>query len=77
MPHFLAVPTTAGTGSETTIAAIITVKSKNTKISIMDLGLVPQEAVLDPEVLAKLPKHITVATGMDALTHAVESVLSG
>jgi len=77
MPHFMAVPTTAGTGSETTIAAIISIKSKNKKIAIADLGLVPHDAVLDPEILVKLPKHITAATGMDALTHAVESFLSG
>merc|ERR1712137_77425 len=77
IPPFVAVPTTAGTGSETTVAAIITLAEEDRKIAIMDLGLVPHDAVLDPEVLEKLPKHITAATGMDALTHAVESFLGG
>jgi alcohol dehydrogenase class IV len=77
LPPFIAVPTTAGTGSETTVAAIITLKKQNKKIAIMDLGLVPHHAVLDPQILEKLPKHITAATGMDALTHAVESFVSG
>lgn len=77
MPPFIAVPTTAGTGSETTVAAIITMTNENKKIAIMDLGLVPHDAVLDAEVLEKLPKHITAATGVDALTHAVESFLGG
>lgn len=77
MPPFVAVPTTAGTGSETTMAAIITIKEEGRKIMIADLGLVPHVAVLDPELLEKLPKSIAAATGMDALTHAVESFLSG
>lgn len=77
LPPFIAVPTTAGTGSETTVAAIITLEKQNKKIAIMDLGLVPQHAVLDPQILEKLPKHITAATGMDALTHAIESFVSG
>jgi len=77
LPPFLAVPTTAGTGSETTVAAIITLKKQNKKIAIMDLGLVPRHAVLDPQILEKLPRHITAATGMDALTHAIESFVSG
>lgn len=77
MPPFVAVPTTAGTGSETTIAAIITVASERAKITIADQGLVPRVAVLDPVILAGLPKGVTAATGMDALTHAVESFLGG
>jgi alcohol dehydrogenase class IV len=77
LPPLLAVPTTAGTGSETTVAAIITLEEQNRKIAIMDLGLVPQDAVLDPQILEKLPKQITAATGMDALTHAIESFVSG
>lgn len=77
LPLLVAVPTTAGTGSETTIAAIITIPEKKKKVNIMDLGLVPSVAVLDPEIVEKLPKHITAATGMDALTHAIESYISG
>jgi alcohol dehydrogenase class IV len=77
LPPLIAVPTTAGTGSETTIAAVITIKQKNAKIAIADLGLVPSVAVLDPELLIKLPKGVTSATGMDALTHAVESYIGG
>lgn len=77
LPPFLAVPTTAGTGSETTIVAMITIKEENRKVMIGDLSLVPKYAVLDPEILVKLPKAITAATGMDALTHAVEAYLGG
>ena len=77
MPPFVAVPTTAGTGSETTIAAIITIAEERAKITIADQGLVPKVAVLDPAILAGLPKGVTAATGMDALTHAVESFLGG
>merc|ERR1719198_2576816 len=77
LPPLVAVPTTAGTGSETTIAAIITIKNENKKIAIADLGLVPRVAVLDPQLLVKLPKGVTSATGMDALTHAIESYLGG
>merc|ERR1719174_1324845 len=77
LPPLVAVPTTAGTGSETTVAAIITLKKQNKKIAIADMGLVPRAAVLDPQVLVKLPKGVTSATGMDALTHAIESYLGG
>ena len=73
MPPFIAVPTTAGTGSETTIAAIITDSDTHHKYAIMDLNLVPHYAVLDPELTRELPPKVTAATGMDALTHAVEA----
>jgi alcohol dehydrogenase class IV len=72
---FIAVPTTAGTGSETTIAALITDTETHHKYAIMDLCLVPMYAVLDSELSAGLPPAITAATGMDALTHAVEGYL--
>lgn len=72
---FIAVPTTAGTGSETTIAALITDSATHHKYSIMDLSLVPHYAILDPELTVGLPPHITSTTGMDALTHAVEGYL--
>ena len=68
LPPLIAVPTTAGTGSETTIAAIITMKEDKAKITIADPGLVPRVAVLDPEILVKLPKAITAATGMEVLS---------
>ena len=70
---FLAVPTTAGTGSETTIAAVITDTDTHHKYALMDLHLIPRYAVLDPEMTRGLPPKITAATGMDALTHAVEA----
>lgn len=75
LPPLVAVPTTAGTGSETTIAALITDRETHHKYAIMDLHLVPKYAVLDPELTYGLPPHITATTGMDALTHAVEAYL--
>jgi alcohol dehydrogenase class IV len=75
IPPFIAVPTTAGTGSETTIAALITDTDTRHKYAIMDLHLIPLYAVLDPELTENLPPPITAATGMDALTHAVEGYL--
>lgn len=73
LPPLFAVPTTAGTGSETTIAAVVTDRSTRHKYAINDLCLIPLYAVLDPELTTGLPKHITSTTGMDALTHAVEA----
>ncbi|MCL2185202.1 MAG: iron-containing alcohol dehydrogenase [Treponema sp.] len=75
LPPFIAVPTTAGTGSETTIAALITDTDTRHKYAIMDLSLIPRYAVLDPDLTTGLPPSITAATGMDALTHAVEAYL--
>lgn len=75
LPPFIAVPTTAGTGSETTIAALITDTDTHHKYAIMDLHLIPLYAVLDPELTTGLPPHVTAATGMDALTHAIEAYL--
>jgi alcohol dehydrogenase class IV len=68
-----AVPTTAGTGSETTIAAVITDPSTHEKYAINDPKLIPPYAVLDPELTRGLPPSISATTGMDALTHAVEA----
>ena len=76
IPPYIAVPTTAGTGSETTIAAVITDSETHHKYALMDLHLVPKYAVLDPEMTRELPPKITATTGMDALTHAVEAYLS-
>ncbi len=73
IPLFFAVPTTAGTGSETTVAAVITDAATHHKASINDPALLPSYAVLDPELTVGLPPHITAITGMDALCHAVES----
>lgn len=75
IPLLIAVPTTAGTGSETTIAAVITGEGHH-KYAISDLCLIPRYAILDPTLSAGLPAHITAETGMDALTHAVEAYLS-
>ncbi|MCL2270457.1 MAG: iron-containing alcohol dehydrogenase, partial [Treponema sp.] len=75
IPPFIAIPTTAGTGSETTIAALITDTDTHHKYAIMDLSLIPHYAILDPELTKGLPSAITSTTGMDALTHAVEAYL--
>jgi alcohol dehydrogenase class IV len=68
-----AVPTTAGTGSEVTVAAVISDPETNRKLVIADTRLVPAIAALDPTLMVRLPRHVTAATGMDALTHAVEA----
>ena len=71
----IAVPTTAGTGSETTLAAVITDAETRHKYAINDFPLIPRYAVLDPKVTLSLPPFITATTGMDALTHAVEAYI--
>jgi alcohol dehydrogenase class IV len=68
-----AVPTTAGTGSEVTVAAVIADPDNQSKLVIIDPRLVPKMAALDPLLMTGLPPHITAATGIDALTHAIES----
>lgn len=68
-----AVPTTAGTGSEVTVAAVISDPIKHDKVVIIDPRLVPKMAALDASLMTGLPPHITAATGIDALTHAVEA----
>jgi alcohol dehydrogenase class IV len=75
IPLFIAIPTTSGTGSETTIAALITDTETHHKYAVMDLCLIPRYAILDPELTTGLPPAISAATGMDALTHAVEAYL--
>ena len=75
LPLLMAVPTTAGTGSETTLAAVITDADTRYKYAINDFPLIPRYAVLDPKVTLSLPPFITATTGMDALTHAVESYI--
>jgi alcohol dehydrogenase len=70
-----AIPTTAGTGSEVTIAAVPSDDETHAKQPIGDNKLVPTACALDPEIMTGLPPHITSATGMDALTHAIESYI--
>lgn len=74
-PPLIAVPTTAGTGSEATVAAVISNSETHEKYAINDHVLIPDIAVLDPLLTVKLPPHITSTTGMDALTHAVEAFI--
>jgi alcohol dehydrogenase len=75
IPTLIAIPTTAGTGSEVTLAAVISNSDTHEKYPINDFCLIPHYAVLDPELTLKLPPHITAMTGMDAMTHAVESYI--
>ena len=72
----VAVPTTVGTGSEVTRGAVITDTTKNTKMVVISPHILPRVAVLDPELLTRLPAHITAATGMDSLTQAIEAYVS-
>lgn len=75
LPLLVAVPTTAGTGSETTLAAVITDPKTHHKYAIMDFPLIPPVAVHDYRLTLGLPPHITSTTGMDALVHAVEAYI--
>lgn len=75
LPLLIAIPTTAGTGSETTLAAVITDAQTRHKYAINDFPLIPRYAVLDPKVTLSLPPFLTATTGMDALTHAVEAYI--
>ena len=77
LPPLIAVPTTAGTGSETTLAAVIVDAETRHKYVINDFPLIPKYAVLDPTVTISLPPYVTATTGMDALTHAVEAYIGG
>lgn len=76
-PLTIAIPTTAGTGSEATLAAVITDPEVRHKYPINDFALIPDYAVLDPALTLGLPPFITATTGMDALTHAVEAYIGG
>ena len=75
LPPLIAIPTTAGTGSETTLAAIITDANTRHKYAINSFPLIPRYAVLDPEMTVSLPPSLTASTGLDALTHAVEAYI--
>lgn len=76
-PYMWAVPTTSGTGSETTMAAVITDHSSHHKKSINDVAIIPHSCILDPQLTTGLPQQITAETGMDALCHAVECYTNG
>lgn len=75
LPVLIAIPTTAGTGSEVTLASIITDDEKQHKYALMSFPLIPHYAVLDASFSYSLPPHLTATTGMDALTHAVEAYI--
>ena len=75
LPTLIAIPTTAGTGSETTLAAMITDTATHHKYAIMSFPLIPKYAVLDPSLTYSLPPQLTSTTGVDALTHAVEAYI--
>ena len=77
LPTLIAIPTTAGTGSETTLAAVITDTPAQHKYVMNDFVLIPKYAVLDARLTLSLPPHLTATTGMDALTHAVEAYIGG
>ena len=76
LPFFIAVPTTAGTGSEVTAGAVITDPIRKRKYALSHLFLIPKYAVLDASLLTTLPPKMTAYTGMDALTHAIEAYIN-
>ena len=75
IPPLIAIPTTAGTGSEVTVTAVITDEATKHKCPMSDFVLIPSHAVHDPELTRTLPPALTATTGMDALTHAVEAYI--
>lgn len=72
----IAIPTTAGTGSEVTAFTVITDHARNYKLTVFSYELIPQYALLDPELMMSLPESVAAATGIDALVHAIEAYLS-
>lgn len=72
----ICIPTTAGTGSEMTAASVITNNQEKTKVSVTHENLIPKMAIIDPSLHVGMPPFITATTGMDALTHAIESYIS-
>jgi len=75
IPTLITVPTTAGTGSEVTVTAVITDPDKKHKYTLNNFTFIPYYAILDPKLTVTLPKSLTATTGMDALTHAVEAYI--
>ena len=75
LPMLIAIPTTAGTGSETTLSAVITDSETRHKYAINDFDLIPNYALLDVKLTLGLPKMMTATSGMDALTHAIEAYI--
>ena len=73
LPPFICVPTTCGTGSEVTPFAVITDEARHWKMSIASPREMPRVAIVDPDLFLKMPASLIAATGMDALTHAIES----
>ena len=77
IPTLIAIPTTAGSGSEVTVTSVITNSEAKHKYTMNSFPLIPAYAVLDPEATFTLPPHLTAPTGMDAITHAVEAYIGG
>lgn len=75
LPPLIAIPTTAGTGSEVTLAAVITDSERHDKYALMSFPLIPHHAILDASLTVSLPASLTATTGMDALTHAIEAYI--